>query len=103
MFVGFASQIKHSGRYYRYKTELDYIIIAVKHHFAARQMPLKDEEEIFLLLKLCVDTELSANKQHFQINPHYCGQYVSPDLYFLVLEVTNNYNPTVLSEGPIES
>lgn len=63
----------------------------------------EEEKSILLLLKPCADTKLSANKQHFQINPHYCGQYVSPDLYFLVLEVTNNYNPTSLSEGAIES
>lgn len=72
------------------------------------QMPLKQKKKrrdssTILLLKHCVVRKLPANKQHFQINPHYYGQYISPGLYFLDLEVTNNYNPTFLSEGPIES
>ncbi len=76
--------------------------MVVKHVFTA--CPHREgEKEFKAFLCSCADTKLSANKQHFQINPHYCGQYVSPTLYFLVLEVTNNYNPTSLSKGPIES
>lgn len=45
----------------------------------------------------------TENVEHFQIDPHYYEQYVSLDLYFLALEVTNNYNPTSSSEGPIET
>lgn len=67
-----------------------------------RKRRKKKKSNHFLLFKHCADLELPANKQ-FPINPNYCGQYVSPDLYFLFLEVANNYNPTSLSEGPIES
>lgn len=77
--------------------------MVVMQRFDACQIPLEETTgEIQAFFSMQTQNFQQINNI-FKINPHYCGQYVSPDLYFLVLEVTNNYNPTSLSEGPIES